>query len=499
MRNRLGQALAFVLAAAQVSVALPRTAAAQAPAMAPKDEARERFDRGLKLFNEGDNAAALAEFSRAYDLIPNQLVLFNIGLVYAAMNRPAEATDALNKVVADPGNLSPERLARAKQARDEQAARVAELTVVTNVPATIEVDNVAIANTPLKSPLRIAGGQRIIGAFTTGYAPIRKEVTIAGGTKTELKLDLAPMEGKAAHLKVSTHLPGADVLVDGQAVGKTPLTSSLTVTPGSHKIELKRQGYMTAQQDLTLGDGATGEVTFEPEPDPSLLATEGGMLSLDISETQAVITIDGKQRGPYIGALKLPKGQHRLIVERGGFENSERTISVDTAQTTSVPIEMVPTPETRAAYVSKAYSQRTWGWISTLGGVAIAGGGVALLVVDAGQRSDARPTIDQYNSSLDKGGDCYGPLGRYPDTYAPCKAITDANTDARKKYDDSKSRDTIGYIATGVGGAATLLGVYLLLTGDSPHRYDRKHEDNPMSLRVTPVVGYSTLGLTGTF
>ena len=64
MRNRLGASLALLLPAAQISVALPHTAAAQAPAMAPKDEARERFDRGLKLFNEGDNAAALAKLSR---------------------------------------------------------------------------------------------------------------------------------------------------------------------------------------------------------------------------------------------------------------------------------------------------------------------------------------------------------------------------------------------------------------------------------------------------
>src|SRR5260370_7879175 len=103
MRKRLGYTLALVLTAAQISVGSPRPAGAQGtPALAPKDEARDRFDRGLKLFNEGDNAAALAEFKRAYDLIPNPLVLFNIRLVYAAMNRPPEATHPLGKVISDP-------------------------------------------------------------------------------------------------------------------------------------------------------------------------------------------------------------------------------------------------------------------------------------------------------------------------------------------------------------------------------------------------------------
>jgi hypothetical protein len=478
---------------------MPRGAAAQgAPAQSPKDEARDRFDRGLKLFNEGDNAAALAEFKRAYELIPNQLVLFNIGLVYAAMNRPAEATDALNKVVADPGTLSADRLARAKQARDEQTSRVAELTIVTNVPATIEVDNVEAGKTPLTAPLRIAGGQRIIGAFATGYAPLRKEVTVAGGTKSEVKLELTAMEGKAAHLKVNTHLPAADVLVDGQAVGKTPLATSLTITPGQHKIEMKRSGYITAQQDLTLGDGATGEVTFEPDPDLNATA-DSGLLALQLSETQAVVTVDGKPRGPYVGEIKLPKGPHQIVVERGGFENAERSITVDSGRTTTVPIDFVPTPETRAAYVSRTTTQRTWGWISALGGVALAGGGVTLLVVDSGQKSDARTTIDQYNRSLEPGGDCDGGNGRYPDTYPPCKTITDAGTDAQKKFDSAKSRDVAGYVLTGVGGAAALIGAYLLITGDSPSRYDRKKDDSPLGLRVLPVVGPSGLGVVGSF
>ena len=86
---------------------------------------------------------------------------------------------------------------------------------------------------------------------------------------------------------------------------------------------------MTAQQDLLLGDGASGDVTFEPEVDSGTLASEGGSLALEISETQAVVSIDGKARGVYAGSFKLPKGPHQLLVERGGFEPTDRSVSVD--------------------------------------------------------------------------------------------------------------------------------------------------------------------------
>src|SRR5262249_20671318 len=117
-----------------------------------KAEARDRFDRGLSLFNDGDNAGALAEFKRAYELVPNALVLYNIGLVYAQMGRPVEAVDTLDKLLANPGALNQEKLARAKKSRDDQAQRIAELSVVTNVPAAIQIDNIELGKTPLTAP-----------------------------------------------------------------------------------------------------------------------------------------------------------------------------------------------------------------------------------------------------------------------------------------------------------------------------------------------------------
>jgi tetratricopeptide (TPR) repeat protein len=41
-------------------------------------EARERFQRGVELYKEGDYRAALLEFRHAYRLSPNPVVLFNI-------------------------------------------------------------------------------------------------------------------------------------------------------------------------------------------------------------------------------------------------------------------------------------------------------------------------------------------------------------------------------------------------------------------------------------
>src|ERR1019366_6714145 len=72
---------------------------------AVRAEAGERFDRGLRLFNGGDSAV--------------------------------EATDALDRVLANPGSLSAERRAVAQRTRNEQASRVVEIAIESSVDGAI--------------------------------------------------------------------------------------------------------------------------------------------------------------------------------------------------------------------------------------------------------------------------------------------------------------------------------------------------------------------------
>jgi hypothetical protein len=458
--------IAFALVLGDASVSM-----AQTSPEAARTEARERFDRGLRLFNDGDNAGALAEFRRAYELVPNPVVLFNVGLTYAAMNRPVEAVDAFDKLLANPGALAADRLAKAKASREEQAARIAELDVTVNVEgAVIEIDNVEAGRTPLKAPLRVASGSHVVGAVAGGYTPARKEVTIAGRTKEKVAFELVAMQGRLAHLALKTKLPGADVMVDGQSVGKTPLAASLSLAPGVHTVELRRSGYVTAKQDVTLGDGANGEIALDPEEDAALLASEGGMLALEVSEPQSVLSVDGKVRGPYAGPVRLPKGPHRIHLERGGFFPFERDVDIPSGRALTIKVDLEPTPETRASYVSSARSRRTWGLITLGGGVAVTGASVGFHFWNKGKENDAKKKFNAYAASFDPGKECdqAGVVQLPGDT---CNVRLDLAEDDLKKI---RGRYVIGYVGMGVGVAAIALGTVLIVTGDDPGKYDKK-------------------------
>ncbi len=237
---RRGPILAFAVASLGPSLCSrrPSSSAFAQAADANKTEARQRFDRGLSLFNDGDNAGALAEFKRAYELVPNPLVLFNVGLVYAQMGRPVDAVASLDALLAAPGSLAADKLARAKTTRDEQAARIAEVTVTTTVPATIQVDNVEVGTTPLAAPLKVAGGVHTVGALATGYAPARKELTVAGGQKAGSgpRGTRADAGARGAPRAQDAHLPAADVVIDrstGRQDAARPVADGGAPGPGT--------------------------------------------------------------------------------------------------------------------------------------------------------------------------------------------------------------------------------------------------------------------------
>lgn len=466
-----------------------------------KAEARERYDRGMRLFNDGDNAAAIAEWKRVYELVPNPVVLYNIGLGYAAMGRPVLAVEALTRLIAAPGALSAERLERAKATRDEQSARIAAIAVVANVEgAAIEIDNIEVAKTPLGAPISVASGTHVVSVVAPGYSPSRKEVTIAGRARADLTFELSPMQGRIAKFAVTSRLPGVEIVIDGIVSARTPLATSLSLAPGRHVIDLRRPGYVSARRELDLGDGSTTNLPIDLEEDAAALAEEGGSLVLAISEPQAVLTLDGRARGAYVSSLRVAHGVHRLRVERAGFLSFERDITVPRAASSTITVTLQPTPETLAAYTNRARLHRTWGIVGIAAGAALAGGGAGFLAYNAGQKRDAQAQLDAIElERTNDTGPCDTSGGKI--TAEECNNLITAREAARN---NANARDAIGYVGIGVGAAALVTGIVLLATGDDLHRYEPPASGEPLAkLRVTPI-GWATpqgggLGVVGLF
>ena len=481
------RALPFLLALALLRPP-PARAATPVAADARRREAAERFDRGMALLDEGDHAGALAELTRAYELVPHPQVLFDIGLVYVAMSRPVEATRTFDEVLAAPGRLPKDSVELARRKRDEQARRVGRLAITTNVPATVLANGIAVGKTPLPEPLPIAAGALVVTVASPGYLPLRKEITVAGETTATLALELVASELRLAHLEVRTPLPDVDVFVDGERVARTPLASTLTLPPGRRVLQMRRRGYRPWQKEVALGDGARGAIDFdldEAEGEPGR-----GRLVLAVSENDPDIAIDGRARGAYRGPLALPPGLHQLRVARAGFVATERLVSVPEGGDATVRVTLVPTPQTRAEHKQRAQTQRRWGWMTGIGGAAAAVAGAALFTLNRGGLADAR---DQRDVLVGMQANC-----RATGMEESCAAELHA---ADADVNTHKLRQNVGLGALAVGLAAAGVGTALLLTADDPERYDRppRDFDTPPALSGWLAPGAGGLALAGRF
>jgi hypothetical protein len=80
---------------------------------------------------------------------------------------------------------------------------------------------------------------------------------------------LVQIESRPPSLTVTSDPPGAVVAVDGQAMGRTPVTLR-DLSPGGHSVAVALTGHVTASRTVELRPGGSHEVnvTLESEPAP---------------------------------------------------------------------------------------------------------------------------------------------------------------------------------------------------------------------------------------
>jgi hypothetical protein len=215
-----------------------------------------------------------------------------------------------------------------------------------------------------------------------------------------------------------------------------------------------------------------------------------------LSEPNVVVTVDDRQMGAYAGALRLPLGPHRLKVETNGFLPFERTVNVGAPGSDLIPVDFVPTPETRAAHDRSVRMHRTWGWIGVGAGALLAGGGGVWLLVNQSSKDQAVQDLNQINSKIENNiAPCDTRNGADP---AVCNGLA---VDAQTAYDDAAAKDVFGYVGIGVGAAVAITGVVLLVTGEPADRFEhrRASRERPLRIALTPGPGQIGTGVSLSF
>jgi len=142
----------------------------------------------------------------------------------------------------------------------------------------------------------------------------------------------APQVGQLAIISQPT---GAEVIVDQQPRGVTPLTLSLP--SGAHTVLLNR-GDVSRSFEVNIKAGA--EVLHHVDLEPRQLVAQGGQLVVTSDPPGVRVSVDGQARGVSpVTVDDLTPGQHAVVIH-GESGSVQRTVTVQRGQTASLVVSM---------------------------------------------------------------------------------------------------------------------------------------------------------------
>jgi hypothetical protein len=131
--------------------------------------------------------------------------------------------------------------------------------------ASVSLDGNPVGQTPYSGSLKlnnIATGTHTVSLTLAGYSPYNAQVTVSPNTVSEVSalLQRSAPSPATGGISVSSTPAGANVLLDNNFIGVTPLTLN-TVAAGSHTVTIDKEGYQDYTVTTPVNAGAISTVS----------------------------------------------------------------------------------------------------------------------------------------------------------------------------------------------------------------------------------------------
>ncbi len=147
------------------------------------DEAVQRFERGVQLYEAQNYEGALVEFSAAYKLSKNYKLLYNIGICQMAQKEYAAAAESFKQYLAEgSAEITESRKADVKDRLSKLSLMVTQVRITTDAPAGSQllIDDRPVGTAPFSEPVTVKIGRRVFSITANGRTAT-KSVDVASG------------------------------------------------------------------------------------------------------------------------------------------------------------------------------------------------------------------------------------------------------------------------------------------------------------------------------
>lgn len=224
------------------------------------------------------------------------------------------------------------------------------LTVTSNPSgAAVTIDGYNYANTPYIFT-GLTTGYHTVEVNYPGYEAYVTNIYVDTGANPEVYADLTSLVNYGT-LFVDSTPQGADVYVDGNYEGTTPVTVS-SLSEGAHQVELHRVGYEVLQstENVIAGQGTVTNLVLIP------YSSSSNTGSIDISSNMpgALVYLDGIYKGTMhsgsiFNVISVDAGSHTVLLHLPGYTDFTQMIEVNAGQISNVDATFTPAPPQNAA------------------------------------------------------------------------------------------------------------------------------------------------------
>lgn len=203
---------------------------------------------------------------------------------------------------------------------DLEMRQMTGLLLIESFPEGVDVviDGVSKGNTPLLVSDLPLGSYKLEFRSPT-HLPRTLSAELVDRKPVHVVADLV---SNTARLIVSSDPPGAEIRINGIAVGVTPATVE-DVISGEADIKIRKRGYAPFSQRMTL------EATRSYRINPELAALPSG-LTVTSEPAGAEVVIDNKPVGTTPLSLdNLAEGSHQIVVSLPGYETASKTLYLE--------------------------------------------------------------------------------------------------------------------------------------------------------------------------
>jgi hypothetical protein len=196
--------------------------------------------------------------------------------------------------------------------------------------------------TPLKQEME--PGQYQIELRLPGFQALRDEITIALGQNLLKDYRLDPILDREYFISITSQPSEADVYIDGQFQGKTPITS-IRVAKGSVQVRVTKDDCQPQSGLLTLNPGQN-EKHF-------VLNRYVYKLTIDSDPSGAQVSHENEDWGQTPLEKEVAAGSYLVLVRKDGYRPEETSIKVtrdshrvvELAQLAKVPLQIRVSPK----------------------------------------------------------------------------------------------------------------------------------------------------------